>query len=135
MRKGNWRSALYRYFDEIRRKPFDKNSNNCAQFIANGWLVMRNDDPFKPYRKYKTFEAMLKAARKDGYEKHEDFFKTIMREYDHPSRARTGDIALFTTDDEIGTASGFVVNDRVFVLRQDGLASLSLADAIKAFEV
>ena len=135
MKHPSWRSALYAYFDDIRRVPFDKDKNNCAQFIANGWLVIRPDDPFKKYRKHKTYEALLRAVKKDGFENHSDFFATFMREYDHPSQAKVGDIAVFAVDDEIGFASGWVIGERVFVLRENGLASLPLADAIKAFEV
>lgn len=133
--KLNWRSALYAYFEEIRRVPFDKNNNNCAQFIANGWYLMRDDDPFAKYRKFKTYEALLRAVKKDGFENHMDFFATFMVAYDHPSQAKVGDIAVFAVDDEIGFASGFVIGERVFVLREIGLATLPLADAIKAFEV
>lgn len=135
MRNANWRSKLYGYFDEILRKPFDKDNNNCAQFIANGWLVVRPDDPFKKYRKHKTYEALLRAVKKDGFENHSDFFATFMHEYEHPSQAKVGDIAVFAVDDEIGFASGWVFGERVYVLRETGLGTLPLADAIKAFEV
>lgn len=135
MKNPNWRSALYAYFDDVRRKPFDKDSNNCAQFIANGWLLVRPDDPFKKYRKFKTYEALLRAVKKDGFDNHSAFFATFMSEYDHPSQAKVGDIAVFAVDDEIGFASGWVFGERVFVLRENGLATLPLASAIKAFEV
>lgn len=135
MRKGNWRSSLFRYFNDVRRIPFDNDKNNCAHFIANGWPLVRDDDPFKPYRKLKTFAAILRAVKKDGFEDHAAFFGSFMREYDHPSQARAGDIAVFTVDDEIGTASGWVIGERVLVLRPEGIASLPLSQAVKAFEV
>jgi hypothetical protein len=135
MRNTNWRSALYAYFDDVRRVPFDNDSNNCAQFVANGWVLVRPDDPFKKYRKCKTYNALLRAVKKDGFANHSAFFATFMREYDHPSQAKVGDIAVFATDDDIGEASGWVFGERVFVLRPDGLATLPLAQAIKAFEV
>lgn len=134
-RKPLWRTALYNYFDEVRRTPFDKDNNNCAQFIANGWLVVRDDDPFAQYRQHGTFEALLRAIKRDGFENHMDFFKTFMVPYDHPSQARVGDIAVFEVDDEIGYASGWVIGTHVFVLRQDGIGSYPLANAIKAFAV
>lgn len=134
-RNPNWRPKLHQYFSDIRRTPFDKDKNNCAQFVANGWLIMRPDDPFKKYRKLKTFGAILRAVKKDGYENHMDFFATFMTAYDHPSQARVGDVAVFECDDEIGFASGWVFGERVFVLRETGLASLPLSDAIKAFAV
>ncbi|RUW55620.1 hypothetical protein EOA32_00965 [Mesorhizobium sp. M1A.F.Ca.ET.072.01.1.1] len=135
MRKGNWRSALFSYFNEVRRVQFDNDKNNCAHFIANGWLCVRDDDPFKPYRKLKTLAAIVRAVRKDGFEDHLAFFRTFMREHDHTSQARVGDIAVFTIDDEIGTASGWVIGERVLVLRPEGIASLPLSEATKAFEV
>lgn len=77
----------------------------------------------------------MKAVKKAGYENHIDFFTTFLIAYDDVSQACVGDIAVFKTDDEIGYASGFVIGDRVFVLREDGLGTLALSDAIKAYRV
>lgn len=136
-RLNNWRSALYDYFDAVRLVPFNEDTNNCAQFIANGWLVVRPDDPFKKYRKFKTFFGLLRAVKKDGYNNHADFYDGFMTAYEHVSQASVGDIALFQADDGdgISTVSGWVIGERVFVLRPDGLATMELSAAIKAYKV
>jgi hypothetical protein len=137
-RLPNWRVALYKYFDAIRHIPFDNDTNNCAQFIANGWLCVRPDDPFVKYRKYRTIETLLKAVKKDGYNSYADFFDGFLVAHDHVSQARIGDIAVFYTDqpdDVFGTAPGWVIGERVFVLRPTGLATIELSSAIKAFRV
>ena len=135
MRRDNWRSNLFAFFSDIKRKPFDKNSNNCAQFVASGYTIMREDDPFKPYRKYKTYAALVRAVKKDGYLNHVDFYSTFLTAYDHPSQAQVGDIAVYKLDDDIGFASGFVIGTHVFVLREDGLGQLPLSSAFKVFQV
>jgi hypothetical protein len=135
MRNIDWRTKLYDYFDDVRRVPFNNDTNNCAQFIANGWLLMRSDDPFGKYRTLKSYEAILRAAKKDGYERYSDFLDGFLQRYEHPSQAKTGDIALFAVDDAVGELAGWVNGDLVFVLRPDGLATYPLANAIKAFEV
>ncbi len=134
-RNPNWRPALYDYFDNIRRVPFNADTNNCAQFIANGWSCVRPDDPFKKYRKLKTFEGLLRAVKRDGFDNHVDFYKTFLTAYDHVSQAKIGDIAVFPVNDQIGYAPGWVIGERVFVLRPDGLATMELSAAIKAYQV
>ena len=137
-RLDNWRIRLFDYFDEVRRVPFDQDTNNCAQFIANGWSCIRSDDPFAKYRKYNTFEGLVKAVKRDGYNDHIAFYGEFLAEYEHVSQARVGDIAIFQADDPtdvIGYVPGWVIGDRVFVLRPTGLATIELSAAIKAFAV
>lgn len=134
-RRNNWRSNLFAFFKEVKRMPYDKNSNNCAQFVASAYVIMRDDDPFKPYRKYKTLEGQLRAVKKAGFDTHIDLFASFLTAYDHPTQSQVGDIAVFETDDAIGYASGIVIGERVFVLREDGLGTVPLNTALKAFKV
>ncbi len=136
-RLPNWRVRLFEYFDIVRRIPFNNDTNNCAQFIANGWSCVRPDDPFEPYHKYSTYKALLKAVKKDGFDNHADFYQTFMPAYEHVSQARVADIAIFDADpgDDIGSVPGWVIGERVFVLRPTGLATMELSKATKAFAV
>lgn len=141
MRKDNWRVNLFEYFKEVKRNEFDQDKFNCAHFIANGWLHLREDDPFLPFRKYKNFQTLFKAVKKLGYENYVNFYSTFLNEYEHVSQGRVGDIAVFRLSDlgldEVLTnyVSGFVIGDLVFVQRENGLATLRLNKAWKVFEV
>lgn len=136
MRKDNWRVDLFDYFKTVKRIPYDQDKNNCVHFLINGWSHIREDDIFAPFRKCKTFAAMLKLAKRMKVENHIDYLAKHLAAYDHVTQACVGDIAVFKLeDDPIGYASGYVIGDRVYVLANENLGTMPLSAAILAFKV
>jgi hypothetical protein len=72
--------------------------------------------------------------RQAGFRNLADMVAVMLPEI-HPSEARIGDIAAIEIDTPFGYALGVVNGERVFVLREDGMGTVDLLDAKRAFRV
>lgn len=121
---------LQAYLDEARARQFAPGKHDCALFVA-GWVKIATGVDHargwrSTYRSLKKGTAMLQEA---GHADHIDLAASVLAEIP-PALARTGDLAVVN-----GEALGIVSDERVFVLRLDGLGHVSRRLAERAFTV
>lgn len=135
-RKDNWRACFSDEIDRIRRMPFDWRSHDCAMGLAVGCiLAITGVDLGEPYRgKYSTIAGGLKVLKENGFDTVADMAASMLPEV-HPSMAHIGDIVSIPTDSEFGNALGVVNGERAFVLMPNGIGTVDLLDATRAFKV
>ena len=132
-RLPDWRPRLAAYVETARGRPFASGSNDCALFVAGAVAAMTGTDHGAGYRDcYETFSGGLRRVRKAGFLDHVDLVRSLFDEIRVPMAA-AGDIAVVPTDE--GEALGIVQGARVFVVGPDGLRSVDLLAAVKAFRV
>lgn len=133
----DWQIRLNVYFSEIKRQPFNYDTNNCAHFATNGLSVMfENFDQLnviKKFLKNDTFVKQIRSLKKDGFNDHVEFLASIFEQHKHYSQAKIGDIAVFQVENDTNLAVGFVFSENCFVMRENGLAIYSLDSALKVF--
>lgn len=132
-RRNDWRARLHAEITASQTRPFEWGSNDCALFAMRCVEAMTDENPAAPFAgTYKTARGAAAVIKRAG---HADLveFAAAYFEPIHTCQANTGDIAAVQTDD--GPALGIVSRDRIHVMRQDGLGTVSRSDAIAAFRV
>ena len=137
MRKHkDWRARLAASVEAQRRLPFEPGKHDCALFAANCIQAMTDVDLAEGYRgKYSTVAGAVRALRKAGYNDLSELGTKHFQELEGPVYAVSGDIAIISSDDFIGWNVGIVNGERVFVLREDGVGTVSRALITRAFRV
>lgn len=135
-RLPDWRERFEAAIDDIRRTPFEWGTHDCGHALAGRIvLALTGEDVTAPYRdNYRTASEAVRLVRDAGFTDLADLVATILPEI-HPSKARIGDIAAFSTGDALGSALGVVNGERVFVLRHEGIGTMGLLQAHRAFKV
>ncbi|MGL5166629.1 MAG: DUF6950 family protein [Afipia sp.] len=135
-RLPDWRQRLEAAIDDIRRTPFEWGDHDCGPALAGRVvLALTGEDVAAPYRgKYRTASEAVRLIRDAGFADLADLAASIAPEI-HPSRARIGDIAAFKMDSALGSALGVVNGERVLVIRPEGIGTMSLLQAHRAFKV
>jgi hypothetical protein len=135
-RLPDWRHRFAEQVDELRRIPFDWDGNDCVVGLAGNMVkALTGTDCVEPYRgKYSTAAGALKVVRSAGFENLGDMVASMLPEI-HPSAAHVGDIAAIPMDSPFGFALGVVNGERIFVLMPDGVGTVDLLDATRAFRV
>lgn len=134
-RRYDWRPSLASYLHEVARKPFAWGENDCALFAAGAVCAMTGKDFAADYRgRYTTLLGGMRLLKKAGFTDHAGMAATLFDEI-HPSQAHVGDIAAIEIED--GIALGVVQGERIYVLRpdEDGIGTVPLLDASRAFRV
>jgi len=130
----DWRVRLLAYLAEVSRRQFGYGSHDCGLFVAGAIAAMTGTDPAQPWRgQYSSLKSGLKRLRRAGFADHVAVAAAIYPEI-HPSRAGVGDIAAVDGDDGLA-ALGLVQGELIYVLRPDGLATLPLISARRAFRI
>lgn len=132
-RLPSWRTRLGAYLADASRTPFVEGRHDCALFAAGAVQAMTGVDPAAPFRhRYRTTKGGLRVLRRAGYRDHlalaEAHFEEVPTAF-----ARVGDLAAVPGAD--GPALGVVQGERIFVLRPEGLGSVSLLQATRAWRV
>lgn len=135
-RLPDWRMRFEATIDDIRHHPFAWGSHDCGPALAGRMIeAITGEDLARPYRdRYRTASEALRVMRDAGFSNLADLAGSLLPEI-HPSRARIGDIAAFPMDGPFRSALGVVNGERVFVLRPEGLGTMSLLQAHRAFKV
>ena len=135
-RRRDWRTRLHEEIERHRRVPFSwDGGNDCAMFAADCVKAMTGNDPAAGFRgRYKSPDGALRAIRKTV---HRDLISNIAARFEEvpPIKARAGDIACFRTEDALGWSIGVVVGETVAVRMPQGIGSMHLVTADKAFRV
>ena len=120
---------LNAYFEAVRARRFAPGSHDCALYVA-GWVrVATGIDHAQQWRgRYTSLSDGDEMLKSEGFESHIELAASILTEIP-PALAQTGDLA------SIGNAMGIFSSDRIFVLRSDGLATVSRLQAQRAFTV
>lgn len=134
-RRDDWRRRFEEAIDAIKYQPFSW-ERDCAVDLVGGLVqAVTGVDVAAPFRgRYKTAAGALRVMKDAGFSNVADLIATILPEI-HPSQAGVGDIAAIVDDSAFGFALGVVNGERVFVLRQNGLGTIELLDAQRAFKV
>jgi hypothetical protein len=135
-RLPDWRRRFADEIDRLWRTPFDWDGHECVIGLAgNMALAITGVDCAAEYRgTYKTAAGALKVMRAAGYENVADMVGAMLPEI-HPSLAHVGDIAAIPMDSPFGFALGVVNGERILVLMPDGIGTVDLLDATRAFKV
>lgn len=137
-RVRDWRSRFEAVVDEIKLMPFDwRTQHDCGPGLA-GRLVeaITGEDLARPYRgKYRTAKGALSVMKRAGFDDLADLVASMLPEI-HPSQAKIGDIAAFPMEGSpFRHALGVVNGERVFVLHPEGIGTMDLLAASRAFKV
>ncbi|MDQ0454661.1 DUF6950 family protein [Rhizobium paknamense] len=137
VRVKDWRSRFEAAIDEIKARPFEWSVHDCGPGLAGrlveavtGVDLTASFSPM-PYHDEASAAAVIRAA---GFETLGALVASLLPEI-HPSQAQIGDIAAIAYDGPIGHALGVVNGERIFVLRPQGLGTVSLLQATMAFRV
>lgn len=132
-RLPDWRDRLIAYLAASARTPFAEGRHDCALFAAAAILAMTGEDPAQDFRgRYSTTRGGLRVLRRAGFADH----LAIADRYFDPmpcAFARPGDLAAVPGAE--GPALGIVQGDRVYVLRREGLGTVSILKAVHAWRV
>jgi hypothetical protein len=132
-RVEGWRGRLTAYLAASAGWPFEWGRHDCALFAADCIQAMTGDDPAADFRgRYRSFKGGLKVLRKAGHADHVALATALLDEV-APAFAQAGDLAMIATPD--GAAMGIVQGHRVYVLRPEGLATVDLLQAARAWRV
>lgn len=135
-RRQDWRQCYSTLIGAIRRKPFAYGEHDCAMGLSAAMVeALTGIDVAKRWRgRYASRTGALRVMRNDGFANVADMVATVLPEI-HPARARIGDIAAIPDDGPFGFALGVVNGERIFVIRAEGLGTVDLLTATRAFSV
>ena len=137
VRLKDWRSRFEAAIDEIKARPFEWYAHDCGPSLA-GRLVqaLTGVDLASPFiaTPYQDEAGAIAVVRAAGFDSLGALVASILPEI-HPSQAQIGDIAAIPYDGPLGHALGVVNGERIFVLRPQGLGTVSLLQATLAFRV
>lgn len=133
IRHPGWRGRLAAYLGTCAGRPFEWGTHDCALFAAGAIEAMTGEDPGAAFRgRYRTFKGGLKALQKVGHADHVALAVALLDEVP-PAFAQAGDLAMIQTPE--GAAMGIVQGHRIYVLRPEGLATVDLLQAARAWRV
>lgn len=136
-RLPNWRTRFEAAIDEIKFVPFDwEAQHDCGPGLAGRlvYAITGEDLTTKYQGKYKTAKGALGVMKRAGFDNLADLVASYLPEI-HPSQASLGDIVAYEIDSPFGFALGVVNGERVFVLRPEGVGTMDLLAAKRAFKV
>ncbi|WP_065091645.1 DUF6950 family protein [Rhizobium leucaenae] len=136
VRVMDWRERFVAEVDRLKHSPFAWGEHDCGPGLAgNLVLAITGVDCAAQWRgTYSTAAEAFAAMKAAGFQNLGDLVAAMLPEI-HPSQARIGDIAAIETDTPFGYALGVVNGERIFVLREDGMGTVDLLDAKRAFRV
>jgi hypothetical protein len=136
-RVKDWRSRFDEELEKIRLQPFDwETQHDCVFGLVARLVEAMIDEPqAREFAgKYDTAEGALRVMKKAGYDSLADAVAARFPEI-HPSQARIGDVIAYKTDTPFKYALGVVNGERAFVLREDGVGTMDILEADRAFRI
>lgn len=137
-RRHDWRSRLEAAIDAIKAIPFSwKEQTDCGAHLAGRMVEAQTGvDVSALFRgSYTTATGALRVMKTAGFDNLGDLVASVLPELGHPSEACVGDIVAVADDSAFGCALGVVDGERIFVMRADGLGTVDLLTAHRAFKV
>lgn len=136
-RLDDWRPRLEAAIDAIMAVPANwEKQVDCGRHLAGRAVEAQTgiDVTAMFPGNYRTAASALRIMRAAGFDNLGDLVASVLPEI-HPSQAGVGDIAAIADDSGFGYALGVVDGERIFVLRPDGLGTVELLKAQRAFRV
>lgn len=133
-----WRRRLDDAIDEIRREPFAWGSQDCVVALAARAVEAMTgvDLAAKQRGTYQTELGALRRMKKLGHNDLSGLIASLLPEIpEGPSGARLGDLVTYEIDDGFKATLGVVNGERAFVLRPEGIGTMDLLKATRAFRV
>jgi hypothetical protein len=128
----DWRKRLSDTIEAARRKPYSE-TDNCAIFVIDCVQSMTGVDIAKPFRgNFTTIAEAYVLLERAGYADLDAFFAAQFVAIT-PARAGHGDIATFMV--EQGVACGIISGERISVLSERGIGTVSRSLALRAYRV
>ncbi|MGQ0563659.1 MAG: DUF6950 family protein [Gemmobacter sp.] len=132
-RLADWRGRLAAHLADSARLPFAWGRHDCALFAAGCLAAMTGSDPGAPCRgRYRTFRGGRRVLGAAGFADHFALASARLAEVP-PAFAQAGDLAHVPGGD--GPVMGVVQGHRIYVLRPEGLATVDLLAATRAWRV
>lgn len=134
MRVADWRSRLNSELDRSRERAFVWGENDCTIFLGRCLEAITGENPALPFvGKYSTAAEAVAVIKSTGAKSLISLAAKHLEQIPL-SMARVGDVAAFRSK-ETGWALGVIIGERVAVLRPDGLGTVHLSEAAKAYRV
>lgn len=139
-RVPDWRQRLERAIDDIRYAGFDwQSQHDCAIGLAGRAVHAVTDvDVIADWRgRYSSRRGALLAMKRAGFDNIADMAASLLPEIaEGPCMASLGDIAAIAVPNSpFGYALGVVNGERILVLRDEGVGTVDLLQATRAFRV
>lgn len=130
----NVRAILLAQISAYKAAPFEWGANDCAHFVADCAVALGKADPLEGLRgHYQTEVGAKRLMAANGWQSLADFAAARYREIP-VSMARSGDWGFVVNDDETETL-GVVVASQIAAQTLNGVGSVSLTKARRAFRV
>ena len=136
-RLPDWRARLTDVIDIVKYQSFDWRQCDCVSGVAAPMIAaITGVDLFAEHGdSYADAESAYKLMKRLGFTDLADLAGSFLPEYEHPSRASTGDIAAIAVPTRFKHALGVISGDRIFVLSETGFGTVDLLTAARAFKV
>lgn len=134
--REDWRARLRDITYATRNEPFAWGQHDCLTFVRFAVLAMTDTDVTKgQFKPYKTPAGAYKQMVAKGFTSLGDAVASVLPERAHISQAQIGDVVSIPDGSELKHALGIVIGERVMVLRNDGVGTVDLLEADRAFKV
>lgn len=115
------------YLASAQGKTFRYGSHDCAMFAAR-WVLAQTGRDLMLGIRYRSLREGLELLRAAGFESHIEAAASQLEEVP-PLMARRGDIAA------VERCLGIITGERVALLERDGMATVPLTSATRAFRI
>lgn len=138
IRQPGWRSRLEAVIDEVKEKPFSWEDNECViGLAARAVYAITLVDMGAQFRgTFNSPESAYRVMKKAGADNLADLAGKYLEEYEGGvSQAKIGDIVAVPVDTKFKFGLGVVNGERFFVLMENGIGTMDLSAATRAFKV
>lgn len=125
MRPQDWPARLQEYVEQVRSRPFDPVSHNCALFAAGAIAAITGRDPVSELDITLTSEADVEAVLK-AHGGVRGLAVEYLGDIQPRLRARRGDVVI--KPGEQGETLGICMGDHALFLGPDGLQARQLSE-------
>lgn len=135
IRLPDWHARYVTFISEMRRQPFSwQSASDCGVAWVGGAIEALTGERVIDTPKYSTAAGALRFMKRRGVESAADFVGLYLPEIP-VCRAYIGDIAAIPDHTPFGFALGIVNGDRIFTRREDGIGTVDLLQAKRAFKI
>lgn len=136
MRVANWRGKFSDEADKIRTQPFIWGEHDCwVGLVGNLTKALTGEDKAERFRgRYQTASGAYRVMKEEGFDNLGDLVASLLPEI-QPSQTQIGDIAAIPDESGLGYVLGIVNGERILILMENGLGTVDLSEATRAFKV